>query len=348
MSRYSPAAEAGLARERAMSRSYVNYLTVTQKFTQAIAEAGLTPPHHLRADGQLHRFASNGKRGDDAGYYVLHLDGLPAGLFGCWRLGLNQSWRAEPKDALTPEQEKAHRARLQAMARERAAEKVRRQAEARERATARWSTARPASSRHRYLVAKGIQPHGVRAHQGQLVLPVRSTSGELHSLQFISPSGEKRFLTGGRVSGGYFSIGKPEGAVCIAEGFATAASIHEATGHAVAVAFNAGNLAPVAQALRTQFPELRVILCADDDRSEGNPGLTHAREAAKNVGGLLAIPDFGNKRPARASDFTDLARHRGPEAVREAIARAAPADEAHFPVAFRRLSDVPGRPIRWL
>ena len=236
MSRERAAAETGSSWQRALSRSYVNYLAVTQQFTRAMVEAGLTPPLHVKADGQLHRFASNGQRGDDAGYYVLHLDGLPAGLFGCWRLGLNQSWRAEPERALTPEQDQAYRARVQAMARQRAAEKVRRHAEARARAQALWSAARPASPRHRYLVAKGIRPHGVRTDHGQLVLPVRSTSGELHSLQFISPTGEKRFLTGGRVSGGYFSIGKPQDILCIAEGFATAASIHEATGHAVAVA----------------------------------------------------------------------------------------------------------------
>ena len=180
------------------------------------------------------------------------------------------------------------------------------------------------------------------------MLAVRAMSGELQSLQFISPSGEKRFLTGGRVSGGYFGLGTPEGTVCIAEGYATAASIHEATGHAVAVAFNAGNLAPVARALRERFPALRLIVCADDDRSEGNPGLTQAHAAAEAVGGLLAIPDFGNKRPAKASNFNDLARHRGREAVREAIARAAPAHVDSFPVAYRRLSNIAGRPVRWL
>jgi putative DNA primase/helicase len=49
---------------------------------------------------------------------------------------------------------------------------------------------------------------------------------ELHSLQFIEGNGEKRFLTGGRVSGCYFAIGNPnEGkALCIAEGYATGAT----------------------------------------------------------------------------------------------------------------------------
>ncbi|MBL0168493.1 MAG: toprim domain-containing protein, partial [Propionivibrio sp.] len=76
--------------------------------------------------------------------------------------------------------------------------------------------------------------------------------------------------------------------------FATGASIHEATGYPVAVAFNAGNLEPVAKALRAKFPDLRLIVCADDDvGTAGNPGMTKATAAARAVGALLAVPDFG-------------------------------------------------------
>jgi putative DNA primase/helicase len=92
---------------------------------------------------------------------------------------------------------------------------------------------------------------------------------DIHSLQFIGPDGVKRFLTGGRVTGCYFSIGNPKGAaaLCIAEGFATGATIHEATGYPVAVAFNAGNLGAVAKTLRGKFPDLPLILCGDFDKS---------------------------------------------------------------------------------
>ena len=48
-------------------------------FREAIHTAGLTPPEVIEADGRLHRFASNGRRGDDAGWYVFHVDGIPAG-----------------------------------------------------------------------------------------------------------------------------------------------------------------------------------------------------------------------------------------------------------------------------
>lgn len=143
--------------------------------------------------------------------------------------------------------------------------------------------------------------------------------------QFIGPDGDKRFLTGGRVAGCYFSMGNAKGAaaLCIAEGFATGATIHVATGYPVAVAFAAGNLGPVAKAMRKRFAGLRLIICTDDDvATKGNPGITNATEAARSVVGLVAIPDFGKDRPEAATDFNDLAQQRGIQAVESAIANA--------------------------
>jgi putative DNA primase/helicase len=108
--------------------------------------------------------------------------------------------------------------------------------------------------------------------------------------------------------------------LCIAEGWATGATIHEATGHPVAVAFFTENLEPVARALRERFPDLRLILCADDDAATpGNPGLTKAKEAACTVGGRLAVPDFGENTPDGATDFNDLVVLRGRDVVAECI-----------------------------
>ena len=135
------------------------------------------------------------------------------------------------------------------------------------------------------------------------------------------------------MAGCYFTIGSPDGVFCLSEGFATAATIHEATGHAVAVAFNAGNLEAVARALRQKFPHAKLILCADNDhRTDGNPGLEKATAAARAVGGLLAVPDFGPDRPEDATDFNDLAQLCGAGAVGRAIAGAeAPAEAEHQP-----------------
>ncbi len=295
------------------------------QFRAAIKSAGLNPPDMIEPDGKLHRFASNGKRGDDAGWYALHGDGIPAGCFGDWRSGQSHTWRADIGRTTTPAEEAAHRAKVEAMRREREAEKAREQIEAAQKAATIWESAKLVPRDHPYLVRKGINSSGARLHNGALVIPVRS-GGEIHSLQFIGPDGDKRFLTGGRVTGCYFSMGNPEGAaaLCIAEGFATGATIHMATGYPVAVAFNAGNLGPVAKAMRERFAELRLIICADDDvATEGNPGITKATEAARSVGGLVAIPDFGNDRPQGATDFNDLALELGMQAVESAIANAA-------------------------
>ena len=141
----------------------------------------------------------------------------------------------------------------------------------------------------------------------------------LHSLQTITPDGDKRFK--GRMKGCYHAIGKPTGFVVVCEGYATGASIHQATGYAVAVAFTAGNLLAVtmavARALHCKYPDLGVLVAADDDhRTDGNPGLNAARNAALAVGGLVVAPQFPADRPPQATDFNDLHQLTGLGAVK--------------------------------
>src|SRR3984893_10863324 len=79
-----------------------------EQFRAAIHKAGLNPPKVIEPDGKLHRFASNGKRSDDAGWYVLHADGIPAGAFGDWRGGLSETWRADIGRKPCPRDGSAH------------------------------------------------------------------------------------------------------------------------------------------------------------------------------------------------------------------------------------------------
>ena len=304
-----------------------------QQFQDAIAGAGLVPPTQVIADGKLHRFSSNGKPKDDSGWYALHTDYLPAGSFGCWRDGLTHTWRADIGRDLSAHEQLFIRERMEAQRIEREAEKEARQKKAKQSGISIWGMAVLAGG-HGYLTKKGIKSHGVKRHGNELVVPVRQGS-VITSLQFISPEGDKRFLSGGKVQGGYFSIGNTHGApaLCVCEGFATGASINEATDLPVAVAFNAGNLAPVAQAMRDRFPDLPIIVCADDDYlTEGNIGIAKAKEAAQSVGGCVAIPQFGENRPEKATDFNDLALHLGNDAVKGCIDAAlnveSPAQEA--------------------
>jgi len=296
-------------------------------FQQAIEAAGLQAPGVIHDDGTIHRFSTNGRRGDASGWYTLHTDGIAAGAFGDWRAGLNSTWCTKSDSAMTPAELAAHRQRVKAMRVQRDADEAARQQDEADKAAARWQAASPAAPEHPYLARKGIKPHGIRQDGEALLVPLRDTAGKLHSLQTITPDGEKRFK--GRMKGCYHAIGQPQGRIIVCEGYATGASIHEAMGEAVAVAFNAGNLMSVATALHDKHPALAIVLAADDDhQTEGNPGMSKAQEAAQAVGGALAAPEFGPNRPDGATDFNDLHQAEGLNAVRRCIEGAAPTGAA--------------------
>jgi len=245
-------------------------------------------------DGRIHRFrVACDKAGSKNGWYVGHLSPAPAAAFGSWKTGESHTWRAEALKIMSPAELAEQRRQFEAVRHQRAEEEARVHGEARSKAARLWGMTRPADASHPYLARKGVKAWGVRQLRESLVIPARDASGQLHTLQFIGADGGKRLLTGGRIKGCYCAIGRPAETLLLAEGFATAATLYEATGHATACAFNAGNLLPVARALRAKFPRLRIIVCADNDaNTPGNPGLTRAREAALAVHGSVAVPEF--------------------------------------------------------
>lgn len=268
---------------------------MTAEFIGAMIAAGLEPVKPLDLpDGQIVRFRVRGdKSGSWNGWAVHHRLPAPHGAFGSWRTGESHSWQPDTAKQLTA----AERAQMQrdraAMRQARDEEAARVQAAAAERARRLWDGAKPATDDHPYLRAKGVHAFGLRALRDQLMIPARDTDGRLCTLQFIGPDGSKRFLTGGRIKGCYYAIGLPRGVLLLAEGYATSATLHQATGHAVAACFNCGNLLPVARALRAKFPHIRIVVAADNDiNTAGNPGLTAARVAARAVAGCVAVPTF--------------------------------------------------------
>ena len=309
--------------------------TMIERFQQAITDAGLQSPQTLIADGKIHRFSTNGKVSDRAGWYLLHLNGFAAGAFGDWRTGFSQSWCSKDVTLLSQAERELHRTRTAEIKAQRETERKLREAEGRERALSIWQESEPAGEEHPYLIKKEISVHGVRESRGKLVIPVLDASG-LQSLQFIDPNGNKRFLTGGSVSGCYFAIGLHTRTILVAEGFATAASLHEATGRMVVVAFSVENLQAVCNAIRSQFPTTEIIVCADDDFTRTpNIGLTKASNAAKLISAKLAIPIFSKSREESDTDFNDMRRIEGDEAIRNAVELACPVShcstEAEWP-----------------
>lgn len=165
-----------------------------------------------------------------------------------------------------------------------------------------------------------------------LVVPVKQ-GDRISTLELIDEAGRKSALAGrGSKVGGYWATERlPDGngaglTLLIGEGVATGLSASEATGHPAIAALSSGNLPAVAKAIRERYPAAALVILADLVKATGEPD-PHAIEAARSVGGKLAIPDFGNDRDLDMTDFNDLAGICGTEAVAQAIANAsAPGD----------------------
>ncbi len=204
---------------------------------------------------------------------------------------------------------------------ERALERERQYERTAQEVDAIWAAATPARA-HPYLADKGVQSHGLRrAEDGRLLVPVQDADGRLWSVQRIGPDGFKQFHEGGRVEGGHFVIGDLQrpGPVLIAEGYATAATLHELTGMPAIVAFNAGNLMPVAQTYRGLHRDRPIYIAGDNDHrreAEGKPNVGRARaeEAAAAIGGFVLLPAFAEQDVG--SDWNDLAQSQGRDAAR--------------------------------
>jgi phage/plasmid primase-like uncharacterized protein len=278
-------------------------------------KAGIEPPEDIRLDTQrLVRFRVEKER-SPSGFYRVHSDGIPAGVFGCWRLGIKETWCFNQESDVDPAAWAAHMARMAERKRAEEAEERSRHRRAQEKAMRWLARSGAADSVHPYLVKKRVGPHGLRQSSELLLIPVQDAGGVVTSVQTIDGQGNKRFLIGGHKNGCFYpiSLGEKPSLVLLCEGYATGATLYERTGHPVAVAFDAGNLKPVALALRDRYPRARVLVCGDNDRfGNTNVGREKARDAAKVlVGGAgWCIPNFdlgeeGGEAP-EGTDFNDL------------------------------------------
>ncbi|MCD9228944.1 VapE domain-containing protein [Ralstonia pseudosolanacearum] len=339
-----------------MSATIQTHADVVGQFRDAMAEQGIVITGEIVADGRLHRYHVDGdKKGQRNAWAILHIDDKPAGAFGCnRRYGHDQkfTWTGKATKPLTAAERRVLRERVEQQKREREVAERARHEHAAAMALQLWDAAEECQQ-HPYLTRKQIQSHGLRIGKWEkvdeetgdvrlitkqaLLIPIRDAKKQIHSLQAIFPrklmgDRDKDYLTGGNKAGHFYSIGKPvefEGriVIIICEGYATGASLHEATGHAVIVAFDAPNLLPVALVIRARFPAAIIIMAADNDqwtlKPVANPGVTRAREAALAIGGLLAVPPFdaslGAVGEGGPTDFNDLHVRQGAQAVSDII-----------------------------
>lgn len=262
--------------------------------------AGIDPPTSIIPDGDLHRFKIGGKLD---GAYVLHLTGRAAGYFQDFKQNIKVTWKISGDfEPLTPSEKRdfAIEAHRQALMRQ--TEKNDRYQAAAQKAARIWSRA-TAIVNHPYLERKQVKAHNLRVYFDALVVPLYDKAGWLVSLQFIKADGSKRMMKGGKAQGASCSIGivpdlnydKP---VLVCEGWATGASLHEATGYFVVIAFSAGNLAAVALQTRNAYQTKEIIICGDNDLS--GVGQAAAEAAALSIACRFMIPDQVGQ------DFNDM------------------------------------------
>lgn len=293
--------------------------------------------------GKLTRVKAEGDRGaEKTGWYVAYEhrtdsgQTLILGSFGNWRLGEKQN--IKPKGIkLTNEDRELMRARQEEAKRKQAEAQERAAGRAAKRAAAMWNRL-PEKGESAYLQRKQIVGFGVRyaARSGAVLIPMRNAKSKLVGLQVIYPKvredlgRDKTYWPYGVAKeGAYHLIGphpEPGEPILITEGYATGASLHMATGLAVAMAFDAGNLLAVGKALRELFPARPLIFCADDDwltkRPNGepwNPGVEKAEKAATILGGQVVVPVWPGQRGDKETDFNDLHVTAGMEEVRRQV-----------------------------
>ena len=219
----------------------------------AMFAAGIEPPEDIKIDGKLHRFSTNGRE-----------------------------LTASENMAITRRQSEAteERERVRTKKSEVAANTVEKI----------WSEAIAASPDHPYLKRKGIEPHGARlTGDGRLIVPLYDPVDDLTSLQYISET-EKRYHPGGTTKGCSWSLGeRTPGPIFVAEGFATAATVHEVSGRPCVIAYSANNLPIIVGSLRGFYGQTQdIVIVADNDAS--GVGRNKADEASAKYGGRIVMP----------------------------------------------------------
>lgn len=320
-----------------MAANYPDVLAQLQAYGLLVADLEI---------GRMRRCRVEGGGKEKRGWYSLHSivgksgDLLIVGTFGIWRGNDANAQKIELKrEAVSPEQLEAIRRKMREDQRKAKAQREREKAQAGDKARKAWAALQP-DGESDYLVAKGVSGHGLRyTKNGRAVLPLLDDVGIVHGLQILRTAKQaeedkrpaKQFWPAGLGKKGRFFLigGIPSRVLLMCEGYATGASLYEATGLPVAVCFDANNLMACAPILRKRYPSTKMLVCADDDCwTDDNPGVSAASAAALDVAGAWIKPEFADedarqrKRDTQGhklTDFNDLHATDGLQAVRRQV-----------------------------
>lgn len=263
----------------------------------------------VKLDGKIHRFKARGDTGrEKSGWYLFFSDHIPAGSFGTWRGDHTWKWSAKIGREIGAAELEEIEQRQALVDQAREAELKKQRDLAAQSAAEIWNTTEEASEDHEYLRRKKVKNFGLHiTGDGRLIMPVY-VGDKIRSLQYISADGTKQFHAGGEVSGGYFMIpaaNNGDRKIFICEGYATGASIAEATGSSVVIALNAGNLAKVSTWIRGLVgADCEITIVADHD--DNNVGQEKAAKAAEASGAkIITPPETGDANDYAASHGID-------------------------------------------
>ncbi|EKP8728744.1 DNA primase, partial [Escherichia coli] len=299
------------------------------EFAQVLENAGLVIQGLPQMDGAIHRVATrDDKKGAKSGAYKAYLDGRPAGWYRDYRSADDSptNWvfsGGEQHDPLA----RLHLRAFAQQQRDDNARKLQQQYNKQARYARSYINQLPQATEHEYLTRKGIlAAPGVRLNnKNELVIPFSNSRGEIRSYQRIPVTGGKdaRILKDSEKTGNWFTFGTPENGrpLLFAEGYATAASLHEATGLPVLMTVDAGNMIDVAENARQIWTDSPFVFCADNDHQRKiNKGVSSAKKAAASTHGEVIIPAFTEAEKAQGlTDFNDLDASRGRDAFQRAM-----------------------------
>ena len=308
---------------------------VEARFRRDAESQGLIFPRGVEDDDKWHTVPLEG---GGKGCYRYTSNGKPRGLFRRWTgdpvawVCPDEDWaaiKAEERTGRAEYLENLDRARREKEGADAAKELAREEAMKSSREV--WASAVEADPAHPYLVRKGVKAWGLRMNSdGDLLVPLTRGPSDLRGYQRIQTKegAPKLYAKGMDRSGTYHVIAGSREVVAVVEGYATGATVYQATGWTVLCAMDTSQLATVAVRVRDALPEARVVIAADDDwKRSDNPGLRAARKAATATGGVVVAPQFGPDRGEKETDWNDLHLRAGLGEVKRQLLEALEAGE---------------------
>ncbi len=291
------------------------------------------------------------KTNERSGWYVYNqLDADFVCLYGNWRTSLEQKFTSYNTNEMTVAQKRDLQVKVEEAQLRREEAKKTKQDEVALYVKDKFAKAGEVKE-HKYLTDKRVENHGLRlTSTNNLMIPLHtiiksSDTGllvsRIRSLQYIFPDGTKKFASGGEVRGNIFLIGVEHHllptleTLVICEGYATGASIYEATGLPCAVVFSANFCLTATTRLRA-ITNSKFLLALDNDTS--GVGEKCANEVASAVSNCMV------RLPSVIGDFNDLANAKGEDQLKLELL------ESKFNIrqyAIRNLVEEP-KPIEWL